>query len=683
MTLAFLHRMVLRPLQYALLGLMFGALTSLSIAQQEQTWTVNFKDTDIEEVIRFVAKITDKTIIIDPAVKGKVQVVSSRPVTSAQLYELFLSILDVQGFAAVESGNVTRIIPAKDARSAPVPVRQSNAPAMINSETITQVIQLENISAAKLIPVLRPLAPQQAHMAAYTPSNAIIISDTAANIARIREVIESVDRTAVEQTDIVRLEHAAAEEVANMLAKLQKNMSAGDQDPTKTLTVVPDKRTNSILINGDEMQRARTKALIRHLDTPLAQSGNVQVVYLEYANAKDLSAVLTKIVQNIEEMSTTEASKASKKAKASIEADEGTNSLIVTADADVMKSLQSVIKRLDIRRAQVLVEAIIVEMSNTDGKALGLQWLFLNSSGAYGSSRSNELNESISQAVVGSADPQAGIASAISGVPGQVLGIGRLDDDFSFNVVLNALNEDDDANILSTPSLLTLDNQEASITVGQNVPFITGSYSSTGSGSSNPDSPFQTIERENVGITLKVTPHINEGDSLVLEIVQEVSSLFGGTDELDASDIVTNERKIETKVLTDNGKTIILGGLIQDDVQSKQTKVPFLGDIPVLGRLFRSTASTNKKTHLMVFLRSTIVRDSKALDGATAEKYSLLRDRQLQRAGGEDLFSDEALPLLPEWQRQLETLYREQQQNSDVVIPASQLPVVESLPAGE
>lgn len=647
-------------------GLMIlSPLLSPVWAQQEKTWTVNFKDTDIQEVIRFVAKVTDKTIIIDPAVKGRVQVMSTTPVTSPELYDLFLSILDVQGFTAVESGNVIRIIPAKDARSAPVPVRDSNSTNHINGEVVTQVIQLNNISAAKLIPVLRPLAPQQAHMAAYTPSNAIIISDTAANIERIREVIENVDRSAVEETDIVRLKHASAEEVVSMLGKLQQKTAGSDQDPTKVLTTVADKRTNSILLNGDQMQRARMRALISHLDTPLAQSGNVQVIYLEYADAKDLASVLTKIIQNIEGMATAEGAKSSNNKKAAIEADEGTNSLIVTADADIMQSLQSVIQRLDIRRAQVLVEAIIVEMSNTNDKALGIQWLFLNDSGGYGSSTSNGLNQNIAGAVTGGGTPEesrANIAGAISGVTGQVLGIGRVSDDLSFNVVLNALAADTDANILSTPSLLTLDNQEASITVGQNVPFVTGSYTATGAGgSTNPGNPFQTIERENVGINLKVTPRINEGDSLVLEIVQEVSSIFGGTDGLDASDIITNERKIETKVLTDDGKTIVLGGLIQDDVQESETKVPLLGDIPYLGRLFKSTSSTKIKRHLMVFLRSTIVRDARALDGATAEKYRLLRDRQEINAGSVELLSDDQLTKMPEWQRDLEELYRLQE----------------------
>ena len=635
-------------------------------AQPEQTWTVNFKDTDIGEVIRFVAKVTDKTIIIDPSVKGRVQVISSRPVTSAQLYDLFLSILEVQGFTAVESGDVVRIVPSKDARSSPVPVLDTTAQLHVNGEVVTQVIQLNNISAAKLIPVLRPLAPQQAHMAAYTPSNSIIISDTAANIARIREVIENVDRSAVEQTDIVHVKHASAEEVVNMLGKLQQKTAASDQDPSKVLTLVADKRTNSILVNGDEVQRARIRALIAHLDTPLAQSGNVQVIYLEYANAKDLAGVLTKIVQNIEDMATGEAAKAGNKTKASIEADEGTNSLIVTADADVMQSLQAVISRLDIRRAQVLVEAIIVEMSSTKDEDLGIQWLFLDENGSYGSSTANTLNQSIAGAVIGGGDAdttRANLAGAISGVNGQVFGVGRLDSDLSFNVVLNALSSDADANILSTPTLLTLDNQEASITVGQNVPFVTGSYTATGSGSStNPGNPFQTIERENVGINLKVIPHINEGDSLVLEIVQEVSSIFGGTDSLDASDIITNERKIETKVLTENGKTIILGGLIQDDVQESVTKVPLLGDIPFLGRLFRSTTEQTIKRHLMVFLRSTIVRDGRGLEGATAEKYRLLRDQQQRRAGNTELYKDESLPSLPEWQQDLEELYRIQQQ---------------------
>lgn len=641
-------------------------------ARAEQTWTINFKDTELEEVVRFVAQATGKTIIVDPKAKGRVQVISSQPLNQDQLYDLFLSILDVNGFAAVDSGGVLRIIPSRDARSSGAPVVSGNKQRE-NSEIVTEVIQLKNISAATLIPVLRPLAPQQAHMAAYGPSNAIIISDTASNIASIRAVIDRIDRGAVGETEVIRLEHASAEEIVRMLDQLEKGdpSKAQAEAAGKTVVMIADKRTNSILVSGDSMQRQRARALIAHLDGPLAQSGNVKVVYLQYGKAKDLAAVLNKVMQNVAQMQPGQATQGSSgKGKASIEADEGTNSLIITADADVMSSLQAVIERLDIRRAQVLVEAIIVEMGSTKERDLGIQWMFANSAGAYGSSSmADGLLGKTAAAAFGvipdstgttaattTVDPRLALGSAISGTKGQILGIGRISDTLSFNAVLNALQQNTDANILSTPSLLTLDNEEASIVVGQEVPFKTGSYTSTGNATAV-SSPFETIQRQNVGLTLKVTPHINEGDSLVLEISQEVSSLTGAASTVQATDVITNQRKIESKVLADNGQVIVLGGLIKDDIQETTQKVPLLGDIPVIGRLFRSSASTKIKTHLMVFLRPIIVRDGRVLTGATGDKYRVIRDAQVDaRERGSDFLGKQELPLLPEWEAQLKKI---------------------------
>lgn len=665
-----------------------ASLLNANAVFAEQTWTINFKDTELEEVVRFVAQATGKTIIVDPKAKGRVQVISSQPLNQEQLYDLFLSILDVNGFAAVESGGVLRIIPSRDARSSGAPVVSGHRQRE-NSEIVTEVIQLKNIAATTLIPVLRPLAPQEAHMAAYAQSNAIIVSDTASNIASIRAVIERIDRAAVGETEVIRLQHASAEEVVRMLDQLEKgDASKAGEVAGKSIVMVADKRTNSILVNGDGMQRQRMRALIAHLDGPLAQSGNVKVVYLQYAKAKDLSAVLNKVMQNVAQMQPGQTAQASgAKGKATIEADDGTNSLLITADADVMSSLEAVIQRLDIRRAQVLVEAIIVEMTSTKERDLGIQWMFSNSSGAYGSSSKDDgLLGGTAAAAFGvqpsngsggstAVDPRLALGNVLAGTRGQVFGIGRITDNFSFNAVLNALQDNSDANILSTPSLLTLDNEEASIVVGQEVPFKTGSYTSTGN-STAVSSPFETIQRENVGITLKVTPHINEGDSLILEISQEVSSLTGAASTFDASDVITNERKIESKVLADNGQVIVLGGLIKDDVQDSAQKVPLLGDIPVVGRLFRSNSTTKTKTNLMVFLRPVIVRDNRVLSGATGEKYRYIRDAQLDvRARGSDFLDKKELPLLPEWEEQLKKIQQIQREKPQQEIP---VPGIES-----
>tara|TARA_R110002072_G_scaffold60731_7_gene153767 strand:- start:3693 stop:5723 length:2031 start_codon:yes stop_codon:yes gene_type:complete len=636
-----------------LLALLLG---SASLSAQD--YTVNLNDTDIQELIKFVAEATGKTIVVDPAVKGKVKVISSKPVSAGELYELFLSILDVHGYAAVTSGGVVRVIQNKDARSAPVGV--SDGTAGITSEAyVTQVLRLENISAAKLIPVLRPLVPQQAHMAAYAPSNAIIISDISSNIDKIRDIIDRMDKSAVQQTDVIKLRYAVAEDVVKMLDQLNKseaNAAGGEQE---TL-LVADARTNSVLISGDELERARMGKLIDHLDTPLEQSGNVKVIYLEYANAMDIAEVLTRVMKNISELEPADGIKAGGGNTSTIEADEGTNALIITADADEMAALEAVIQRLDIRRAQVLVEAIIVEMEVIDGQDLGLQWLFADNSGFYGSNINAEdvRARNIAAAVLpedGSNDINIGtLAGALAGTPGLSLGWGQVSDGLSMTVILNALKETSNANILSTPSLLTLDNQEAYITVGQNVPFVTGSFTSTANSATN---PFQTIERENVGITLTVTPHINEGDAVVLDISQEVSSLSGLSVTNSASDIITNERKIETKVLAIDGQIVVLGGLIKDDVQDAQQKVPLLGDIPYLGRLFRSDAEKVTKQNLMIFIRTTIIRDNEALAGASAEKYRYIRDQQIKRKERGLTYLDDAnLPMMDEWKEQLKEL---------------------------
>jgi general secretion pathway protein D len=653
---------------------------------QAQDFTVNLKETDIQELIQFVAEVTGTTIVVDPAVKGKVKVISSKPVSKDELYDLFLSILEVHGYTAVRSGGVVRVIQSKDARSAPVAVRDKSG-GKVSDEYVTEVIRLDNISAAKLIPVLRPLVPQQAHMAAYAPSNAIIISDVAANIDRIRKIILSMDKSAVYQTDIVKLRYAVAGDVVAMMDKLSKSEAKQAGGAEAELLLVADERTNSVLITGDELERARVRKLLSHLDTPLEQSGNVKVIYLEYAQAKEIAEVLSRVMQNIDRLEAGEGGKKPVRGNnvATIEADEGTNALIITADADEMAALEAVITRLDIRRAQVLVEAIIVELEVTDGQDLGLQWLFANDSGFYGSNiNANDARaRNIAAALLpDGSDPEASprdsefdlgsLAGALANTAGLSLGWGTIDESLSMTVILNALKETSNANILSTPSLMTLDNQEAYITVGQNVPFVTGSFTQA-SGGDGAQNPFQTIERENVGITLKVTPHINEGNSVVLDIEQEVSSvLVAGASIANASDIITNERKILTKVLAEDSHIVVLGGLIKDDVQDGQQKVPLLGDIPFLGRLFRSDAVTITKQNLLIFIRATIIRDPQALAGATAEKYRFIRNRQLQRQErGLEFFDDAIVPVLPEWEEQIRRL-DEMKSSEGIIIEAAE-----------
>ena len=629
-----------------------------------QDFTVNLKDTDIQEFIEFVADVTETTIVVDPSVKGKVKVISSKPVSKAELYDLFLSILDVHGYTAVRSGAVVRVIPNKNARSAPVDVISGTS--VINDEYVTQVIRLENVSAAKLIPVLRPLVPQQAHMAAYAPSNAIIISDIRANINRMEEIIARMDQSAVKETEIIKLKYGVATDVVEMLKTLEKSRAGEGADANDEATLVADKRTNSVVVTADELSIERIKGLIDYLDIPLEQSGNVRVMYLEYADATEVAEVLTRVMQNLSRLDdeATGRNRSTSVSKSTIEADAGTNSLIITADTDEMAALEAVIARLDIRRAQVLVEAIIVEMEIVEGRELGLQWLFANDSGLYGSNISTSAaqqgrNATIAQAIIpeDSASEDIGVrdlAGALSQVPGTTFGWGVVDQGLTMTTILNALESQGNANILSTPSLLTLDNEEAFITVGQQVPFVTGSYTNTGA-ANGVANPFQTIQRENVGVTLQVTPQINEGDSVVMDIVQEVSSI--SQQVLSASDVITNERKIETKVLAKDGDIVVLGGLVKDDIQDSQQGVPLLSDIPVLGRLFRSDVVSVTKSNLLVFIRSTIIRDDADLAGATAEKYRYIREQQRERRDqGLRFLDDNVMPVLPSWEDRLRTL---------------------------
>ncbi len=627
-----------------------------------QEYTVNLKDTDIQEFIKFVADVTGTTMVVDPNVKGKVRVISSQPVTQAELYDLFLSILDVQGYTAVRSGQIIRIVPSKDARSSPVPL-MGDQDIAANDEYVTQVIRLENISAAKLIPVLRPLVPQQAHMAAYAPSNAIILSDIRSNIGRIVDIIERMDRSAVQTTEIIRLRYGVAEDVVSMLNALEKSRQGEGAEADKEAILVADKRTNSVVVTADEVTVERIRKLVTYLDTPLEQSGNVRVVYLEYADSVEVAEVLTRVMQNIARLEEGGANKRSGNNESTIEADAGTNSLIITADTDEMAALESVIARLDIRRAQVLIEAIIVEMEMTEGQELGLQWLFSNDGGLYGSNIStSSAQQARNRALADAILPDDGsetistrsVAGALSQIPGTTLGWGVVDQDLTMSVILNALETQGNANILSTPSLLTLDNEEAFITVGQQVPFVTGSYTSTGvaNGAQN---PFQTIERQSVGVTLTVTPQVNEGDSVVLDIVQEVSSISAQI--LVASDVITNERKIQTKVLANDSDIVVLGGLVKDEVQDSTQGIPILSDIPLLGRLFRNDVVTVTKSNLLVFIRPTIIRDDEDLIGATAEKYRFIREQQIERRERGLMFLDDGnLPVLPSWEEQIQQL---------------------------
>lgn len=628
------------------------ALALSAAAWAEQTWTVNFKDSDIQEVIKFVADVTGKTTVVDQRVKGRVKVISSKPLNQEELLHLFRTVLELHDYTVVEVGNVIRIVPLKDARSSPVPVTDEKT---TEKGFVTQVIQLQNIAAAKVLPVIRPLVPQHSHLAAYDPSNSIVISDSIENIERIRSLIEKIDKSATPVTDVVELRYASAEEMVQTLTKIDKDESTrrGSQNE---VTLIADKRNNAVLVTGEELQRQRIKVLLRKLDRPKPQTGNVRVIYLDYAKAKPTAEVLTKVVSNLSKLGPGGGKGEAAQASATVEADEGTNALLITAEGDTLNSLLEVVERLDIRRAQVLIEAIIVELDEGSGLNLGVSWMTANrENGTYAAS--NGGGGDIARAALGGAIDQDNdenkiqalteIATALAGATspaGQVFGVVGVNKDVSFNVVLKALQTDSKSNILSTPTLLTLDNTEASFTVGQSVPFVTGSFSNTGTGVG---SPFQTIQREDVGITLKVTPQINEGDKVVLEIEQEISSVNDSANG--AADIVTNQRKLNTKVLTADGEIIVMGGFIREETRFSEDRVPVLGSLPLVGRLFRSDSNEKSKSNLMIFIRASVIRDDEAITGATAEKYQYIREQQLQlQERGFLRVKDRSSPVLPD-----------------------------------
>jgi general secretion pathway protein D len=668
-------------------------VSTLPLQVNAGSYTLNFKDAELSEFIKFVADATGYTVIIDPQVKAKIQVLSKEPLDEKELYDLFLSVLATHSYAAVRNGNVLRIMPDKTARTSSIPV--STGSRRFNQEFVTQIIQLQNVSATKLIPVLRPLVPQEGHMAAYQDTNTIVISDTADNVKKIIDIIASIDKGTNQELEIIRLENGSAEEMVKIINQVLNPKAADQASAEERVTLVADPRGNSIIVSGTEQARIRVRLLIDQLDAPLQTVGNAQVVTLAYASAKDLAPILAKVSQNMAKISTDQqGGKASPANSAMIEADEATNSLVITASADVMDGLNAIIKQLDTPRAQILVEAIIVEVSSGSGKALGVDFFLANKHGGFGGS--NQSEGLIGSVAVGAFDDDKddalkGVATALSGVGGGVWGGADYDvNGTSFAAILTALETNGEANVLSTPSLMTLDNNEASIVVGQEVPFVTGSYTSTGTvgtgETGTPGNPFQTINRENVGITLKVTPHVNKGDRITLNIVQEVSGL--AKSDVSTADVVTNERKIETTVTTGNGEIVILGGLIEDDIQESVSKVPILGDLPLIGRLFKKTTTSVKKKNLMVFIRPTVVRDSETSLRVSEQQYRKMHGIQkYQKAVGVDLFDDDVLPELPEWEKQVEMAKRLQadakasrEKNSDVIEPVIQEPVESTQP---
>jgi len=646
---------------------------------------LNMKDANIRVLIEAVSRITGKTFVLDPRINNqKITILSPANVdlSKDQIYAIFLSALKMNQLAAVEDGPVIKITQDQMAKSEAVPVVGDSQNKYKGDVLITRVIKVNNIEAKQLQASLRPLMRQTGHIAVYAESNVIVIHDRASNIERLVKIIRKVDKASDISVEVFPLENANAVEIVRIIESLEKRTATKGASRAKP-NIVADERTNSILISGETNSRLRIRAIIAQLDTAEESSGNTRVFYLRYAKAEELKAVLlgqAKIVATesgtaTAKGSTSNRSRGSNAQDYNIESHEATNSLIITAPPGMMKTFESVIRQLDIRLAQVLVEAIIVEVSENKAKQLGVQWLFAGNGGNQPVGSSNFTNTGpgiVSLAGAAAANrgvdngsttvvnPDTGVSTTttnnsngdngmalgqiLAGVQG--LAVGVADEGLDWAMFIRALGTDTDSNILSTPSIMARDNHSASIHVGQEVPIITGS--ATGDNNAN---PFQTVSRQEIGVKLEITPQINEGDAVILELAQEVSSIAGAT----STDIVINKRTINTSILVESGKTIVIGGLIDDDIQESSQKVPILGDIPLLGHLFRSEATTKSKRNLMVFIRPTIVRDEASIADLSSRKYNFMRARQLQRkAEGVNLLPDDTeTPLLPKFDETL------------------------------
>ena len=565
--------------------------------------TLNLKNAELLTFIETVSQATGKNFIIDPQVQGKVNVISSTEIDNEELYHLFLSVLRVHGYIAVEGDDFTKILPQSNLKE-----NSSFISSTSNDIIVTTTIAIVNVPANQLVPVLRPIISQYGLLAAYTPSNSIVVTDTQANITRLNKVIAELDKEIDDDYEVIALKNSSAEEIAQVIKSLFP-----DNQATIPLTLAVDKSNNQIIVGGAPAKRLKVRFLVKELDKVQNKEGETSVVYLRYANASEILPILQNIVTLVDDSNDA----ATESIKTSIQADESTNAIIITASISSTNNIKNVIRLLDIRKAQVLIEAIIVEISSSDANELGIQWLAKGGSGI-GLTNFNGAIPALLSATTGDA---SNIANALN--KGVSFATGSFDssDNSGFGGILNALAGSGKANILSTPSIVTLDNEEAMIMVGQEVPFITNTeIKSVGS------NPFQNFERKDVGLTLTVKPQINEGDTIKLDIEQEISNILPGSN---ASDLVTSKRKINTSVMVSNNKILVLGGLMDDTVIDSESKVPWFGDLPILGDAFTYKTKKTEKRNLLIFIRPTILTDQSTADSVSAQKYKYIRAQQL------------------------------------------------------
>ncbi|HUL18868.1 MAG TPA: type II secretion system secretin GspD [Steroidobacteraceae bacterium] len=619
-----------------------------AVAPPAQRITPNFRDADITQIAEAVSAATGKTFIIDPRVRAQVTMLSSTPMSPAAFYETFLSILQVYGFIAVPAGNVVKILPDVNARQFPsndLPNRVSST----SDEMVTQVLEVKNVSAAQLIPILRPMIAQYGHMAAYPASNILIISDHASNVARMMRIIQRIDQASGTDPEIVPLQNASVAEIVRVVNSLYSGSNAAEGS---TVKVVADERTNSVLVAGEQSQRLRVKALIAHLDTPVESGGDTRVRYLHYADAEKIAPKLkeqiTGIVQAVAGAAGVQgpitgggtSAQAVAERNAMVWADPQNNALVITAPPRIMRMVMDIVDKLDIRRPQVLVEAIIAEVDVDKDAELGINWAAYSPGGTVpvGAFVSPVGGTSIVDLAAAAQNPGTATTQLLQGT---TIGIGRImGTGVNFAATLRAIRGDTNTNVVATPSAVTMDNQEAELKVAQEVPFVTGQYTNTNASTGGTVNPFQTIQREEVGTILKVTPTISpEGSAVMLKIAIESSSI--GQKPAGAVDLVTNKRTITTNVLIEDGGVVVLGGLIEDNSVKGEQRVPYLGSIPLIGLLFKTRNATSTKNNLIIFIRPKILRDQAQAAYETDLKYNYMRDQQ------KSLNEKEILPLLP------------------------------------
>ncbi|MFP6842707.1 MAG: type II secretion system secretin GspD [Acinetobacter sp.] len=647
-------------------------IAMVSTTSHAQTWKINLRDADLTAFINEVADITGKNFAVDPRVRGNVTVISNKPLNKAEVYDLFLGVLNVNGVVAIPSGNTIKLVPDSNVKSSGIPFDAKQRAT--GDQIVTRVIWLENTNPNDLIPALRPLMPQFAHLSAVAGTNALIVSDRANNIYQLETIVRNLDGTGQNDIESVALQSSQAEEMIGLLESMSSTGAARDLKGSR-IRIIADNRTNRIILKGDTATRKRIRQMIEMLDVPAADRlGGLKVFRLKYASAKNLAEILQGLVTGQSVASSANSNNTSSNANTSsnnmgnnsstnsngssastistpsinlgsgsnntnqnsitsfnangvsIIADDSQNALVVKADPQLMREIESAIQQLDIRRQQVLIEAAIIEVEGTDADQLGVQWALGDLSSGVGLINFSNVGSSIAELAAGYvAGGALGAAANLGTGTSLVLGDYREGADGSrklYGALIQALKSKTKSNLLSTPSIVTMDNEEAYIVVGQNVPFVTGSVATTTAGIN----PYTTVERKDVGVTLKVVPHIGENGTVRLEVEQEVSAV---QPKGEAQDLITSKRAIKTSILAEHGQTIVLGGLISDNSIHSRQSVPGLGSIPGIGRLFRADAKSNEKRNLLVFIHPTIVGDSKDVRRLSQQRYSQLYSLQL------------------------------------------------------